>query len=277
MLLFLAWSGSAHCADVKLKVGAFPIIDAAQFYAAIDQGYFQKAGIDIEVVTASGGAALVPALTAGSIQISLNNMVSILQAVEQGIKLRIVAPGTAMPASPPDITPLVVAKDGPVHAAKDLEGRTVAVNNLNNIVWLYVRAYLDKNGVDLAKVRFVEVPFPQMQAALLSGRVDAVAITEPFTTMAKESAKTVVLGYPYTQVQPNLQSAVFTAMDGWVENNRPVLDRFIGAYRQGIDFINSNRGNESVVRIISGYTKMDPAVVAKIMFPIFAGRSMPPA
>src|ERR687891_313208 len=51
---------------------------------------------------------------------------------------------------------------------------------LNNVVWLTVRALVEKRGGDPRKLSFIEVPFPQMLDALLNDRVDAIANIEPF-------------------------------------------------------------------------------------------------
>jgi NitT/TauT family transport system substrate-binding protein len=61
-------------------------------------------------------------------------------------------------------------------------------------------AWIDKNGADSSTVKFVELPFPQMEAALIAGRVDAVSIHEPFATAALEKAATRVLAHPWGDV-----------------------------------------------------------------------------
>jgi len=267
--LLLSFGTPATAANVAIKAGITPIIDQAQFYAATDQGYFRDEGIDVEVVSGNNTAALLPGLTSGRLQFVNANIVAVLQAVEQGIPFKVVGPGTAMAAQPPDISPIVTLADGPVKAPKDLEGRTLAVNSLNGILWLYTRAYLEKKGVDLAKVKFLEVPFPQQYDALLSGRIDAAGMTEPFATRAAESGKARVLGYPYTETQPNLQSVVLVTMADWARDNPDTLQRYVRAYLRGQAYIDQNGRSPAGVNIISSYTKMDPAVVAKIVLPRF--------
>src|SRR5207247_1733042 len=120
-----------HAADIAIKAGVTPIIDQAQFYAALHLGYFRDEGLDVEAVTGTG-PALLPGLTAGRLQFVTSGIVTVLQAIEQGIPFRIVGPGTAIAAPPPDISPIVTLADGPVKSLKDLEGRTLAVPSLNS-------------------------------------------------------------------------------------------------------------------------------------------------
>ena len=54
---------------------------------------------------------------------------------------------------------------------KDLEGKTIAVNTLNNICGVTINATLEEKGVDVSTLKYTEVPFPEMVAALEKGRV----------------------------------------------------------------------------------------------------------
>jgi NitT/TauT family transport system substrate-binding protein len=256
-------------ATTRIKVGTMPVVDLAPLYAAMDQGYFRDERIDLEITTVAGTSeAVIPPLAAGKIDIGFSNIVTVMKGVESGVDLRVVAPGTAMPEGN-DVNPCVVLKEGPVKEAKDLEGRKVAVNSLNSIVWLYTRAFLEKKGANLSKIRFVEMPFGQMLDALLSGQIDAACPTEPYFAKLIQSGKIKVLGFPYHEITENLQSVMGIAKAEWVRNNGDVLKRFMRAYLKGVAYIEQHRTDAEGVRIIAAYTKMDPATVAKIVLPKF--------
>jgi NitT/TauT family transport system substrate-binding protein len=259
----------AHAAEMPVKAGVSPIIDQAQYYAAHAQGFFKSEGLSVDTMAANP-PALIPALTAGAIQVvPTAGIVTVLQAIEQGVPLLIVGPGTQVTAPPPDISPIVVRADGPIKAPKDLEGRTLAVPALAGNLWLYARVFLAKNGVDLAKVRFLEVPFPQQFDVLLSGRIDAAAMTEPFATNAIESGKAKAFAYPYSQTQPVFVSVVMVTTPDWAKGNADTLRRFAHAYLRGQAWINERKKTREGADLIASYTKLDPAVVAKINVPDF--------
>ena len=65
---------------------------------------------------------------------------------------------------------------------KDLEGKTIAVNTLNNICGVTINATLEEKGVDVSKLKYTEIPFPEMVAALEKGRVDGACVVEPFVS-----------------------------------------------------------------------------------------------
>src|SRR5690606_41642285 len=71
----------------------------------------------------------------------------------------------------------------------DLAGRTVAVNALNNIGGLLISGALRKLGVDTTAIKFMEIGFPDANAALESGRVDAAYQTEPFLHQDRKSTR----------------------------------------------------------------------------------------
>jgi NitT/TauT family transport system substrate-binding protein len=268
-LLILLFGVTAQAANLAIKAGVQPIIDQAQYYAAVEQGYFRDEGIDVEAVTANTSQQLLAGLTAGRLQFVNAAVVALLQATEQGLPFRIVAPATATVAPSPDISPIVTLADGPVKTPKDLEGRTLAAPSLNGNLWLYSRVFLESRGVDLSKVKILEVPFPQQFDALTTGRVDAAGMTEPFATRAIESGKGKVLGYPYTQTQPNFTSVVLVTTADWARDNPDALRRYVRAYLRGQAYIDQHKKDSMGANLISSYTKIDPAVVAKIAVPSF--------
>jgi len=62
-------------------------------------------------------------------------------------------------------TALVVAKNSPLRTAKDLSGKTIAVNALLGIQQIAAEAWIDKNGGDSTTVKFVELSISQELAA----------------------------------------------------------------------------------------------------------------
>lgn len=60
--------------------------------------------------------------------------------------------------------------------------------------------WLKKNGVDPSSVKFVELPYPAMQAAMEAGRIDAALLAEPAMTVALSSAR--VFADPNAAIAP---------------------------------------------------------------------------
>ena len=70
-----------------------------------------------------------------------------------------------------------------------------------------MRASVRKAGGDPAKVKFVELPFPDMPAALQAGQVDAIFVVEPFLTAALGAGRRKVASATTSTPRPNLTVA----------------------------------------------------------------------
>ena len=247
----------------KMRVSTIPIIDIAPLQIAIAKGYFAAEGIEVDTTPTQGGAAGIPALAAGQVQVVFSNVVSIIQAARQGLGIQIIAPASTTGDAPPDQAALIAKKSAAFKTGKDLEGKRIAVNTRNNIIWLYARAWVRATGGNPDAVTYLEVPFPQMVDAERGDRVDAAFAVEPFVSGAV-AADMQVIGYPYTQVQKRLPAAQYAASTAYIQQNPQVIERWARAYYKGVDWVNQNLASEELLNVISGYTRIPPQVIAKL-------------
>src|SRR3954447_7428376 len=118
-------SASADGGTTHVKVGVIPIVDVAPIYLGVEQGFFKNHDIDLELVQATGGAALLPGVVARDFQVAFSNVTSTLLAGSQNIPVRMVAegnPSTGDPAT--DFAGIVVKGDSPIQTPADLAGKT---------------------------------------------------------------------------------------------------------------------------------------------------------
>jgi NitT/TauT family transport system substrate-binding protein len=263
LLVLSLLSAAPAGAMEKIRVGVVPFTDTAPLFAAVQKGFFKAEDLEVEPVFATGGAAALPALAAGSLDIVISNTVSVLQAVEQGIDLRVILPASATNRRVKPSGGLAVAADGGVKTAKDLEGKRVAVNNLRNLLWLYTREYLERNGADLAKITFVEIPYPQAPDAIAARRVDAAYIGQPHLQRLLDSGKGRMLATPTTDLQEDVQVSWYVAMTDWTGKHDAALQRFARAYYKGVDFMTESWRTPEGIQILAGYTKQKPEVLEK--------------
>jgi NitT/TauT family transport system substrate-binding protein len=193
------------------------------------KGFFDKQGLKIDLQSSQGGAATVPALVSGKIQVAGSNVVSLLIAASKGLPVEAIAPGTsAHGAGEKDFGALMVSKDSPIRDVKQLAGKTVAVNTLNNIAEVVVKASLEKSGVDPEQVKLREIDFPEMAPALSKGDVDAAFLIEPFVTIAKRAGDRVV-DYSYVTTEPNLQVGAYAVSRKFAQENPDAVKRYRAA------------------------------------------------
>jgi NitT/TauT family transport system substrate-binding protein len=248
-----------------VRVNYIPIVDVTPLFIAIDKGYFAAEGLTIVPTPSVGGAAGVPGLMAGAFDVMYGNVASTMLAEQQGFKLEIVAAGTKQYDSPLDTNGMVARKGDAIKTGKDLEGKTVAVNTRNGIIWLFARAWIAKSGGDPAKVTFKEVPFPQMPDALRGKQIDAAFMVNPFFNAAVSDANTFqFVAAPYREVQPDVEVGHYISTQEYFAKNKETLAKYTRAFRKGVQWYNANLRDPDLVRIISGFTKMQPDLVAKM-------------
>jgi NitT/TauT family transport system substrate-binding protein len=254
-------------AQDKLRVGILPFSESLGAVMADKLGYFKAEGIEVEMSKFNAGALALPLVQAGKLDIAFSNTVSTLQAMEQGLDATILAPGAVVRTKAPDSTSALLVLKGSVKSPKELEGKRIAVNVINSSAWLYMVAYLDKHGVDRSKVRFVEIPFPQMNDPLLNKQVDAISQVEPFTTIMLQTGKVEAFGYTYVEAQPNADITQYIALTDWVKKNPGLAQRFARAVRKGCEYVN-NPANQAAVREANmQFTNLAPALKDLVTIP----------
>jgi NitT/TauT family transport system substrate-binding protein len=263
-------SGSASNAVRHVKVGAIPIVDVAPIYLGVQQGFFKKRNIDVEIVQTTGGAAAVPGVVSGDFQFAFANITSVLLAQSQGLPLKVVASGNASTGDvKSDFGGIVVPPKSPITRARDLAGHTVAVNNLKNIGEVTVRAAIEKDGGDPSKVKFVELPFPDMPAALSTGKVEAAWLVEPFFTITKQQGD-VNISSNLAVTAPNLTIGTYFTTKQQIAKDKKLADDFTAGIQESLTYAQNNP--DAVRSILLTYTKIAPEVTKAITLPAFPSK-----
>jgi NitT/TauT family transport system substrate-binding protein len=194
----------------------------------VEQGFFEDHQLDVEVTPSQGGATVIPAVVSGDSDIAGSNVVSVLLAQSKDIPVKIVAPGTFV-RTDQDFSAILVPGDSDIRSPQDLEGKTLAVNTLENVAELTAKESLSKQGVDVSGIELAEVDFPDMNGALAQGRVDAAFQIEPFVSLGLKEGYRVV-DRPYVGTKPGLQIGSYFTSEQFLAENADVVDRF----RQGV-------------------------------------------
>lgn len=257
-------SSSQAAEPTKLRVSIIPINDVTPLFSAIKQGYFAEEGLTIDTSPSAGGATGIPGLIAGSFDIVYGNVVSMLLAAQQGIDIRVVAPGTKIETAENDTSALVVRADSGIKTGKDLEGKTVGVNTRNNVIWLYARAWIKATGGDPDKVTYKEIPHPQMEDALRQKQVDAGYMVIPYVALATAKPEFVSIGHPYSTVQLGVDVGQYLTTSKFLKEHPETAEKFVRALRRGIEWYNANRGKPELLEIVSGFTRINVDLLSKI-------------
>ncbi len=210
----------------KVTLSLPPASPSGAYQLGKNKGFFEEEGIDVELVVNQGGAAVIPGVVAGNPQFAASNVMSLLTATDNRIPLTAISPGSADHAPPdPGMYGVVSPKGSDLQETGDLEDVTIAVNTLKGLGEFTVREAISNAGGDPDSVKFVEVPFPDMPAALKNDQVDAVWVPEPFLTQLTTDGTGQLVGYTTQESYPGLAVLIFTR----AETDQDLIDRMTRA------------------------------------------------
>jgi len=259
---------AARAQTTKLQVGTIKIGDLSPFFIAQEKGFFKDAGLDVNAVAMVGGAAIQPALASGALNIGWTNVVSMFQGHQEGFDYRFITSGALAKRGTNEVFGVQVAVDSPIQSAKDLAGKVIATNTVGNITQAIGSRWIDQNGGDSSKLRWVEVPFPNMEAAVVQVHIDAFVAVEPFVTVPSQvNKKTRVLARPAGGIAPRFMIASFFSSDAWIQIHGDTVKAFVTAWQRGIDMHNADL--ESAKANIAKYTGLSPDVLKVVTLTAF--------
>jgi NitT/TauT family transport system substrate-binding protein len=253
-------AGAQSAPRMAITVSAVAPTDTLPFYYAIQQGMFEKAGIDLTVIPSTSGATSILAVSGGAAQFGYANAVSVTQAFLKGLPVQIAAPGGAYDTNAPNAQ-IAVANDSALHAAKELEGKTISVTGLHDLLSLGTRAWLDKNGIAAASVKFVEVSPASMAAALTQKRIDAAVMYEPFLSAAMATGTVRTIGKPYDAIAPHFMPSVWFGNTTWMSEHREATLRFAQVLFQAQAYTNAHY--DELIPLIAEFSRLTPDVLRR--------------
>lgn len=227
----------------------------APLYVALEQGYFEEAGLDITLVTGFGADKTMTALLTGEADIGLMGCESTIYAYAEGAK--------DYPVSFAQLTQragnfLVAREPMPDFDWTMLRGKKVLGGRPGGMPEMVFEFILEKNGMNPETDLEIDksIDFGSTAAAFSGGAGDFTVEFEPHATLLEEEGKGYVVaslgmdsGYvPYTS---------FCATKSYLADNTETIKAFVAAMERGMEEV---------------YEK-EPMEIAKIIAPCFEGTS----
>jgi NitT/TauT family transport system substrate-binding protein len=252
-----------------VTVGVLTIAPSAAMQYGIDEGIFEKHGLNVELQTGQGGAAMLPAVSTGTMNFAVGNPLSVMTAVNKGLDMKIVSGYSNSKAESEDINAVVTKADSGIEDFADLEGKTTAVNTLKTQGDLTIMESAAIDGGDPSALKFSEMPFPDMEAQLERGNVDAIWIPEPFQSRALANENYKLVGYPNQKALPGLPTMVTFTSGSYAEENPEIVADFKAAVTETLAAAEADP--EGVRAVLPKFMGMDEAVAKDLKMETFDG------
>ncbi|MFI5954353.1 ABC transporter substrate-binding protein [Cryptosporangium sp. NPDC051539] len=222
------------------------------------KGVFAKHDLKVELVKSTGGSAAVAAVLSGAADLGYVNGYSAINAYNTGFPIEMVA-GANTNATPPakPAQGVFVGTNSPLQSAKDLAGKTIAVNELNGLNQIVTSTWLKQNGVDVSSVRFVALPFSDQVPALLSGKVDAAQLG--YSLLGDNNGKVRSLADPFASAG-TVYIATYVASKAFVAKG-DTAKRFHDAMVETMDALGKPENTVESFELLSACQKVPADVL----------------
>jgi NitT/TauT family transport system substrate-binding protein len=215
---------------IKLSLNFIPYGLHAGFYVAREKGLYREAGLEVEILKGDGSADAVRRLGTGAVEFAFADMAAQIVGRARGLNVRAV--GVVLDRDP---SVLLSLKSSGIRTPKDLEGKSVGALTASALrdTWPAVAA---RNGVDPAKVSWVDMPGSAYVASLLSKKVHAIATY--LTTLPSYEIQTRRLGeemavLAFADWGVDNYGAGLLATDQMIKDKPDLVRRFVVASLRG--------------------------------------------
>lgn len=254
MIVLLLLVAAVSSAPAQEKI-LFPVSASSKtlgyspLWVAWKQGFFDKQGLDVQLVLMSGADKATLALVGGSVFIGTGAIDATIGAVEQGADL--VSIGGIING----LTHMVMAAKK-FKTYEDLRGATIGSSGLTSGTAFVLRRILEAKGLQYPQdYKLINVgPSVQSFMALTSGKIDAAIIAMPLSFDAEEMGFNVI--GRAVDVIPNYQLTDIAAKRSWAEKNRPLLVRFMKGMALAMHWLYDNK--EAAIQFLSREMKLKP-------------------
>jgi ABC-type nitrate/sulfonate/bicarbonate transport system substrate-binding protein len=249
--IVLFQSAVVHAQErVKLRISsATKTFGYGPLWVASQKGFFERQGLDVELVVIRASDVGIQALAGGSLEIAGSASDAPIAAIEKGLDLVIVG-GIINGLS----QSIMAAKKFKTYA--DLRGATFGAISLTSGVTFALKQVLKAKGLEYPRDYKLLVigGTPQTYAALLSGQIDTAALSLPVNYAAEEHGFNEI--GRFIDVIPNYQLAALSTKRSWAEKNRPVLVRVMKAMAETMHWLYRNK--EAGADLLAKEMKLTP-------------------
>ena len=202
----------------------------AGFEAALEQGFYKDAGLDVTIVQGNGSANTSQLVANGRAQLAYADAVSVMQLIAKGAPMKIIA--TVYQSNP---NALMALKKAGIKSFQDLKGKKVGVPSGSSQTTM-LPLLLKANNLKESDINMIDMPVSSMVPALLQGQVDAVLGSIDAYQIQAESQGAQLDVYRFADYGvPTVSTSIF-ASDDYLKSNGEVVKKFVAASLKGWSF-----------------------------------------
>lgn len=262
----LAHGLAPAAATPPLIVGGLPVtcnltlpVTCVAKAASLKQGGGQPVGF--EYAKYSGWAEIKESLMTGRIQAAYMLAPLVMDLVDYKIPLKIVSLGHRSGAV------IMVHTSSAYRKFSDLRGKLIAIPSRFAVDYLFLRKMLAASGMTAKDIEIIEMPPPDMPAALYTRTIDAYCTGEPFGAAAQRAGYARPLAMTRDQWR-NYICCVLTVREDLIRDNKPLVQDLVNHVQAAGSWLDAGAANrEKAVQIAArrNFFNQDPKILRFVM------------
>jgi NitT/TauT family transport system substrate-binding protein len=237
--------------EVKtIKIGYLPLTHAVPLFVENELSANNSRNFKVELVKFGSWTELSDAVNTGQVDGASMLIELAMKSKEQGIDLKTVALGHK------DGNVVVVSND--INEVADLKGKTFAIPHRLSTHNVLLYKMLKENGLTANDLNIIELPPPEMPAALSEGRISGYIVAEPFGAISVASGNGKVL-FESQDLWSNSVCCGLVLRNDFIEENPTVAAEFVKEYVKAGEKTESK--DSEVLEASAKYMKVEPQVL----------------
>jgi NitT/TauT family transport system substrate-binding protein len=242
---------------VKLTIGQRGNWDTAITHLGTKAGIFKKHGLELDMIYTSGSGETLQPVISGSVDVGLAvGTLGAMAAYAKGAPVRIVG------AQATGAADYWYAKNPAIKTLKDTNGHTIAYSSNGSSTHSIVRAFIDEFKLTGAKTQTTGNPSSTL-TAVMTDQVDVGWASPPFGLKEIEEGKIHIVAKATDAALVRGQTIrVLVANADVLKNRKAVIERFMQAYRESIEYMYSD--NPQVLADYAEFARVTPAMAKRV-------------
>lgn len=248
LILSFAQASAQDLEKVTIAGWSNTISEITNILAEPDKGFFKANGVDLGYVPGTGGGSAITNMLSGAADVAFTDPASLYHALDQGADLVGI-----YNIYPQNVFNVVAPVGRGIKTAADLKGKTIGVYSLSSGTRQNLIFLLNEVGLSEADVT-IQVTGLLNFAPVIQGQVDATAATDTGLFIGKSNGLGEVNVINVAD-SLNVPSDLFVVTREYYEANKPLLRRFLTAYRDSAQWmidVPEGAAKIAVTRAING-------------------------
>ena len=247
---------------IKLAVVTHSIFYAPQ-YVAINEGYFEDEGLEIELILTPGADKVMAAVLSKDVDIGFSGSEATIYVYQNGEKDYV---QTFAGLTQKDGSFLVAREKYDNFKLEELKGKYVIGGRAGGMPEMTFEWALRQNGIDPQKDLIIDtsIAFAAMQGAFIGGTGDFVTLFEPNATSVEKEGLGYVVAY-IGELGGNVPYTAYNARKSYIENNPKIIKSFCNAIQKGLDYVKNNDPETIAQKIISFFPDTSRSDLTKMI------------